>query len=84
MKNSVINFTALCGVVLEKKKTWFWLDYGKGKIKVYAEGEILDSIDANYTLTVSGQIGMKWLRTYLDCTQCTILDKKPHYLQKGD
>lgn len=84
MKNSVMNFTALCGVVLEKKHKYFWLDYEQGKIKVYADKDVMSSIEKGYTLTVSGELKMGYIRTFLECNQCSIFDKKPHYFRKED
>lgn len=81
MKNSIVNFTALCGVVLKKKKKSFLLTYNTGTIRVYADQEIINSIGEGYTVTVSGRLVKKDLRPmFLECNQCTIFDKKPHFI----
>lgn len=83
MKNSIINFTALCGVVLKKRKKSFLLIYNTGTIRVYADKEIINSIDEGYTITVSGRLVKEGLRPmFLECNQCTIFDKKPHFIRE--
>lgn len=79
-----INFLVIYGVVIRKNKNYIWLNYGLGKIKAYANKDLLKDIEVNYTVSVSGYPEQQIIRTAVMAQQISIFDKKPHYINLGD
>lgn len=84
LKIRQLNFSVLYGVVEKKKKNAVIINYGAGRIKVLLDNiENYDTIEENYTISVSGYLKQGWIKTNLIATQVSIFDKSPHFIDMG-